>query len=159
MRLLTHALFALFAVLAVGCLGFGPVGVGHAQGVQGDVAPLFPEKVSGFALKGVKIKTKSESWIEYSATYKGAAGKVKVVLNAHKGGPDPKWAALTATLKTQTPHAGRTLFFKDDGDKQTWMAVIPPRYRVDIKSRKVHGPALLEFAKAFPYQPIADLGE
>lgn len=123
------------------------------------VRPVFPKDLAGYALDGVKEKKKSAKWTEYSATYKGAAGKVKLVINEHAGGPNPEWEQLFGTLETKKKFSGHQGAHQKKEDKETWMVIVAPRFRVDVKSRDLGGDDLERLADAFPYAAVAKLGK
>jgi hypothetical protein len=118
---------------------------------------IFPQEWQGYVLDGIKEKNKSDVWVEYSATYKGASGKVKAVLNEHLPGIDPAWTALFATLE-KYKFDGHEAAFQDKKDKRTYMVIVQPRFRVDVKSRELSSDALRTLAQKFPYAAVGRLG-
>lgn len=109
-----------------------------------------PPTVAEFALESSKEKIKSDSWIEHSVTYVRGDDEVKVVINEHRGGVDPEWEALVGSLDLVEAD-GRSFAFQEKEDKRTWMTIVPPRFRVDVKSRSLDRDALFEVAKAIPH--------
>ena len=109
-----------------------------------------PQNAAGFERKSSKEKTKSDTWIEHSATYVRGDEEVKVVINENKGGIHPDWETLLATLE-KTEVDGRSFAFHEKGDKRTFMTIVPPRFRVDVKSRLVGRETLLSIAKSIPH--------
>lgn len=109
-----------------------------------------PQSVAGFELKSSKEKPKGDRWIEHSATYVRGDDEVKVVINEHRDGIDPEWRALLETLDA-TEADGRSFSFHEKEDKRSWMTIVPPRFRVDVKSRSLDRDALLEVAKGIPH--------
>jgi len=116
-----------------------------------------PPKLAGYKLKGVKEKKKSEEWIEYSATYKGEGGKIKVVINEHLPGIRPEWTKLMKEVE-EGDLDGQAAGYEKKGDKQTYMVIVEPRYRVDIKSREVSRDDLKAVAEAFDYKEVQRIG-
>jgi hypothetical protein len=118
----------------------------------------FPKELAGFKLDGVKEKKQSDDWIEYRATYKGKGGKIKLVINEHLPGINPDWKKRMKDLEKEDLN-GREAAFQKKDDKRTYMVIVKPRFRVDIKSRDASRDALKAVAKAFDYKAVKKLGK
>ena len=121
---------------------------------EGDARKLFPAELKGYKLDSVKLKPKSDAWVEYSATYKpGKSEKeLKVVINDVPPSGDPKWADQFAK---SDDYIGEwpTVEVKGE-DKYSVLVWVKPRFRVDFKSREVSSEKIRAMAEAFPFGPL-----
>jgi len=148
----------LFALSALLC-GTGFISAQEATHFsEKEAGKLFPKELAGYKLKNLKLKKKSDSWVEYSATYKTSKKgekELKLVINDVFPAGKLEWQDEFAEI-TELISGHKVKEVKDD-DKYTVMVLVGDRFRVDFKSRKISPEKLQEMAKAFDFSPVASI--
>lgn len=130
-----------------------PVAAKHLS--KSEATKLFPGKVLDYKFKDLKIKKKSETRVEYSATYKTTKkGKkeLKLVITDVLPVGDPSWFEQIVPSEEDT--GGYPSKMHKDKDKHTLMVLVGKRFRVDFKSRQISPEKLIQMSKTFDFSPI-----
>ncbi len=121
-----------------------------------EASKFFPKELVGYKLKDLKLKKKSDSWVEYSSTYKTSkkgAKELKLVINDVFPTGKAEWQDEFAEVTDKiSDHKVKEV--KAD-DKHTVMVLVGDRFRVDFKSRQISPEKLRAMAEAYDYKAIA----
>ena len=127
---------------------------------KSEAGKFFPKELVGYKLKDLKIKKKSETWAEYSATYKTSKKgdkELKLVINDVFPIGAPEWKDQFSGSKDSISSFPAKEVAGDD--KHTVMVLVGERFRVDFKSRQISPEKLRTMAEAFNFDPVASVAK